>query len=797
MGEIIEVEIVPTRKLFYNNSFGIYAAIPKDEDEKSLVLNSYGNMTIKGKMQELTLEVPYKAKLEGVNDKKYGFGYNVHSIYRDLPKTKEEQKNFLATMMTDLQLEEIYRAFPQEDIIEMFKNNTFDVSKVKGIGNIIYERIRKKVLANVEWQSLFAELGKYGIKFETLKKIVDYFGTAENAIQKVKENPYYLVELHGIGFKKADIIAKNMGISETSTFRIHAGIKHVVGEEENSGHTYIERKDLINKSIECLVIDQKYIENQIDNVDGLFVQGDRIALYKTYTAESDVAKMLVIRLKNSTILNIDIDKFLTEQEEELGISLTKKQKEFFHNFANYNVNFLVGSAGMGKSALQKILINLAKIMKVGVSEIRPDDVNASKIFQSIKNITQDKTLTYRLLAPTGRAAKVLSQYVGDTEASTIHRAVGYGKRDKNEDDEGMYELNEDIIIVDEVSMMDIRLANVLLKKIVNQKAKVVFIGDDFQIPSVSAGNFLRNCLDSGVLPVTKLDKVFRQEEGGGLDIATKIRLGQKFIHDDFIGEMKFGKDTILRSVDQEYMEKGYQHYFKLLSQEYSPEDIMTLTPTKKGSLGTVLINKYIQSIVNPSDGIKKEIVYHDDCTFRVDDFVMNTKNTYEIRDIEGKLVDIVNGDNGIIVDIVRESDLKEYIKSEQKSILDNVLDMDEEEDEIGNEHKIGIHIKFDVGIVAIPFEKMDQLMHGWALTKHKSQGGSGLGVLSIIDKSHKFQLNANLIYTAITRFKEKLIILCQAETLNYALRKFENMRRKTFLEELLKNYNNVKNREVN
>lgn len=616
MSSIIEDEIIITRKLFYNNSFGIYAAEPSNSENHTFKLNSYGNFTIKGKFQELTLGVPYKVKLEGAEDKKYGFGYNVHSIFRDVPKTKEGQKNFLYSILTDLQVDEIYKAFPNEDVIELFKNNTLDYKKVKGIGKIVYERIRQKVLENVEWQDLFAELGKYGIKFDTLKKLVEIYGTAENAISKVKENPYVLTMVSGIGFKKADSIAKNMGMPEDSPFRIQAAIRHVIGEEEGKGHTYILRDNLIEQVIECLVLQENLIVEQIENTDGLYIDDDRIALHRTYRSEYEVAKMLIQRNQNSIKIEFDLEKFLIEQEIELGIKLTKKQREFFSNFLKYNVNFLIGSAGTGKSQLQKILIRLIKSMKntgntiLVINTLPKQDVSESI---SVNNETETQNaFSYRLLAPTGRAAKILSQYVDGEEASTIHRAIGFGKRSDDDEIQARTEIREDVVLSDESGMIDIKLENAFLKKVVNQDAKIVYIGDASQIPSVGAGNFLKDCIDSGVFPVTVSDKVFRQEEGGLLDVATKIRKGEKFIKDDFVGEMKFGSDTILRSVDQIHMESGYKHYYNILLKTYTPEDIMVLSYTKKGTLGTVTINKHIQEIVNPSDGIKKELKYHED-----------------------------------------------------------------------------------------------------------------------------------------------------------------------------------------
>lgn len=788
---LISEEIIPVRKLFYNNSFGIYAAMPTD-NTTSLKLNSYGNVTIKGKFQELILDVPYKVELEEVQDKNYGLGYQVHSIYRDVPKTVNEQRDFLYSILTDLQVSAIYDAYPDQNVIEMFKNDTLDYSKIKGIGKVVYERIRKKVLDNIEWQDMFAQLGKYGIKFDTLKVLIDMYGTSESAIQRVKDNPYVLTMVSGIGFKKADEIAKNMGITDDSPFRIRAAIRHVIGEEEKKGHTYILKNDLINGTIELLMLQEELIKEQIELTEKLYIDEDveKIALLKTYNSEYEVAKMLIERQKNSTIINFDLEPFFIEQEKELSIELNTdfkleiEQKDFFYRFLRNNVNFLIGSAGCGKSLLQKILIRLVKRLNDEGHNIEVENVNysPSASYSNEKHLNRETYYTYSLLAPTGRAAKVLSQYVDGEEASTIHRAIGFGKKE-NDEIKATYELKEDFLITDESGMIDIELENMFLRKITNKNSKLVFIGDASQIPSIGAGNFLKDCIDSGVFPVTVLDKVFRQSEGGMLDIVTKIRKGEKFINDDFVGEKKFGNDTILRSVDQIHMEKGYQYYYKMLLKTYKPEDIMVLSYTKKGTLGTVLMNKHIQSIVNPFDESKKELKYHDDCIFRVDDYVMNIQNTYETHDIQGRLVDIMNGDSGVIIDIVKESDIKDKMVDDENIYSEDRLN-DEGED-IGIKHLIGIYVQFDFGVVAIPFENVGNLMHSWSLTKHKVQGGSCKAGIVIVDRAHKFNSNANLVYTGASRCKEKLIFLCQASSLNFVLRKFENMNRRTFLCKML------------
>jgi ATP-dependent exoDNAse (exonuclease V) alpha subunit len=316
----------------------------------------------------------------------------------------------------------------------------------------------------------------------------------------------------------------------------------------------------------------------------------------------------------------------------------------------------------------------------------------------------------------------------------------------------------------------------LLSKITNPKARILFCGDSAQLAAVMGGNILHDAIESKVIPATMLDIVFRQSEGGILDIASRVRMKQKFIDDNFSGVKKFGENLIIHCVDQNHMQDGYKHYYKKYLNKFDPMDIMVLTPTKKGEIGTVEINKYVQELVNPKTEAKVEYQYGDYMTFRQDDYVMNVKNTYGIENDEGEAVTIVNGDSGTIQNIVLEGE--KYIKYVQ--------------DEEGNEDEImvdprGTIIEFDDDTVKLSLDEMNQLIHAWSITCHKSQGSSSKAVLIIADRSHKFQLSCNLIYTAITRAVDYCIILTQAETLNYAMRKVDNLRRQTFLESMLKN----------
>lgn len=722
----IDLDVIITKEVYYNptNNFGVYGGIPANsEDSIKLKYNKYGNITLKGFLPQLSTGQKYSMSLKEIYDQKYGTSYEVVAFKENIPTTPDQQKEYLKAILTPLQVEAIYEVYEGQDIIQLIKEDKFDYTKVKGIGEYTYQIIKEKIINNLELQHVLAELSKYGITYKMIKKLFEHYKSSTLLLNAIHENPYILTEVRGVGFKKADMIARQMGIELDNPHRIHAGIVYVLEQEQLNGNGYMEYDNLLQECVNLLEIDKSKIEHELESqIDKVIRIGDRFALQKVYNAEKYVAQRLLEmnrEIQNKT--DIDIEKFLTEQMEKYMIQLTDEQKNLFYNFIKYQVNFLIGSAGTGKSQLQKIIINL--IRKLNLKCI--------------------------LLAPTGKAAKILEQYTGH-HASTIHRAI----KIVDDDIEAMNDIYEDVVIVDESSMCDVLLVAKLLNKIKNPNARLLFIGDDYQLPSVGVGNFLYDCINSGVLPVTRLTKVFRQKDGGILDIATRIRHQESFLDRTFYGKKLFGKDLILHSLKQENMTKGYVHYYRQMLNIYSPDDIMILTPRKNGDLGTKAINSVIQELVNPPSQDKKEYLYGNDILFRQGDRIINTQNTYGVKDQSGNEVDIYNGDMGVIKDI-----------------------------DLENKHMI---IDYGFAIVNTPFDELDKIIHSYALTIHKSQGSSASCVIIIIDKSHAFQINTNLLYTAVTRAKEKCIILCQASAIENGLKKVANLQRKSFLLEFLK-----------
>lgn len=751
MSQFIETVLTPEKQIYANGDFRIYACSTKDQ---SIKLNNYNNVSIKGVMPRLDLGSEYKATLElGEINEKFGASYICISIFQDMPDTSQGQRDYLSTIMTEKQLAEVLKVYPHEntDIIELIKSRTFEYKKVSGFGEVVFERIYQKVVETIEYKELLGKYGKYGITFETILQLTEELGGSRQlTIQKLEDCPYILTLLSGWGFKRADVIAKRMGIKHDDINRIRYGIKYVIEDNQQNGHTYMYKKDLLRSGCDILEVSGELIEKEIENTDGLKIIEDKIALQNTYNAEYYIAEKLKEMLfDDNQELDFDVDDFVGRMEKKYDKKLTHQQRDFFEMVKKYRVGLLIGFAGTGKTQLQKFLVELL------------DELG----------------LRYSILSPSAQAAKVSTGYTG-VKATTIHRKVGWGKDKKQR---MLIEVDEDYIIIDEAGMMDIFIQNMLLQKLKNNKVRILFVGDPFQLLSVQAGNFLHDAIESDVIPKTMLDIVFRQKEGGLLDFATKIRLGEHFVKNDFSGKQVYGKDFILHCVEQGHMENGFKYYYKSYLNKYAPKDIMVLSPTKKGKLGTIAINKYIQSEVNQEDESKKEHPYGEVCIFRTGDYVINTQNMYDVCDYDDNPIELVNGDKGILDDIVKSAE--EMLEKDKRKYTEEEYRIEKSKEK----NKNGIVIHFNgLGKVRTNFNDISQLLHAWCITIHKGQGDAAPATLIIADKSHKFQLSANLIYTAITRSTERGILLTQAETLNYAIKKVDNMRRQTFLQELLK-----------
>lgn len=739
----IEIKVTPARELFFNeeNFFGIYGCDVNPDYINQVKLNKWGNISVKGSIPRLNIGEEYTMIVKEDTGSQYAGSYIIESLKQNRPTTVAEQRVFLETILTPTQVDNIYKVYSEEDdVVGMIEKGEFDYSRVHGIGDKTFEKLKEKVLSNLDMSEVLTFLSKYGIKYNMIAKLVKEYGNPQIVIQKIEDNPYVLTEVKGIGFKKADEIAKAVGYDMHSRHRIESCIRYCILEENGNGHSWVDYKTLLNKAIDLLNISKTYIEDVLHNgVENVLNLDDRFTTKGVYESEKYVAmKMVQYKTHSKKVFETDeLEKMIDEYCEENGVELEENQRQFFHDWNENAVLMLIGGGGMGKSWLQNILLK----------------------FVAKKN--------YRvaLLAPTGKASKVMTNYTG-MQASTIHRKAGVFE----DADEGVKEINEDVIIIDEASMCDIFILAKFFKALTNPNARILFVGDDFQLPSVGVGNFLYDIIHSETIKVSRLKKVFRQADGGILNVSTDVREGNNFLNDSANGRLVFGKDAVFWLVDQEYIRDGVISNYKKVIQSgrYSQEDIVILSPTNKGKLGTIALNKEIQKIANPPSANKKEkrVGRKDDPTiFRVGDLVMNTVNTYDIETVDGGIADIYNGDTGTIIDI----------DDEEKVFI---VEID------------GIQVKMKFGTI------LTNLVHSWVTTIHKSQGSQYDVVIAIADKSMTYQLNANLLYTGWSRAKSYMLVLGQAQTINRAMKKFANMERRSFLQELLYDFNSNSNKEI-
>lgn len=613
------------------------------------------------------------------------------------------------------------------DALEIIQYSPQRLTEVSGIGAAKAETITEAFQEQRELREIILFLSQYGITPNYAVKI--YKKYAEMTIAYIQENPYRLAdEITGIGFKKADLIAKAMGISTNSKFRIHSGIRYTLNTFHNEGHTYVPSDLLIDRIRELLGIDEAEVvagvqEMALKQKIQLERQDEEIIVYSMpyFYAETNTCNKLIelsqIELEK---LEIDVDQEIENIEKEDEIHLADNQKEAIRQAITNGILVITGGPGTGKTTIINTLI---------------------KVFEKLKK----KIL---LAAPTGRASKRMTETTGK-EAKTIHRLLEMGYSD---DDEGMlFQRNEDnplvadVIIIDEVSMVDIILMNSLLKA-VPLGSRLIFVGDVDQLPSVGAGNVLRDIIDSEIIKTVRLNEIFRQAGESMIVVnAHKINKGQYPVLNnkdkDFYFINRSRNDDILNTIIGLVKERLPNHY------KFDPiSDIQVLTPMKKGDVGSINLNKQLQQYLNPPDKYKKEREQREKI-FRVGDKVMQIKNNYTLKwtsldaGVEEQQGEgVFNGDIGYIFGIDNEA-------------TELVVDFD------------------DNRRVVYTFTQLDELELAYSITIHKSQGSEFPVVVIPVTWGPPMLLTRNLLYTAITRAKS-LVVLVGTES--YLKRMIDN-----------------------
>ena len=676
--------------------------------------NENDEITIVGCMPTLSVGESIEVEGKWVNHKTYGSQFEVNSFMPITPSSLEGIYVYLSSGMIHGIGEKMAKRIVDKfgvDTLDIIQNTPERLTEVEGIGMKKVKQIQESYEENRELRNIIIQLSPYGITPNYCLRI--YKKYKEKAIDIINKNPYRLAEdVRGIGFKIADEIASKIGIDKYSPERIMQGIIYTLNQSLASGHTYLPKQILIEQSVKILGVESKFVENGImdlaynqkvhlENKDGQIL----VYLMMYYICENGVCKE-IIKLSQHDIkdLHINIDEEIKIVEKEDNISLAKNQIEAVKEAINNGVTIITGGPGTGKTTTINTII---------------------KIFEN-----NDQKVV--LCAPTGRAAKRMSE-TSNKEAKTIHRLLemGFGSDSeelvffKDEEDP----IDADVIILDEASMVDIILMYNLLKA-VKLGTRVLLVGDSDQLPSVGAGNVLKDIIDSKVIKTVMLNEIFRQARESMIVVnAHKINNGEPLFlnvkNKDFFFLRKNTNEEILNEIVGLVSERlpNFYKFDKL-------KDIQVLTSMRKGDLGVNNLNIELQKYLNPPNKYKQEEEFAKRI-FRVGDKVMQIRNNYtrkwETEDKSESGEGIYNGDIGYIF----------HIDKDKKTV----------------------YVLFDkVKLSAYKYDELDELDHSFCTTIHKSQGSEFPVVVIPIVWAPPMLLSRNLLYTAVTRAK-KLVVL--------------------------------------
>lgn len=598
------------------------------------------------------------------------------------------------------------------DTINVIEQDIILLMEVEGIGKKRVNMIHESWERQKEVKNIMLFLQEHGVSTSFAAKIYKQYGN--ESIKKMQENPFCLADdIWGIGFKTADGIAQKLGVSRQSYLRLRSGVMYTLSELANSGHVYAEHKQLVSKAAMLLDVEEEYIIMTADQMvkdSDLIFEENAFYLPPFYFAETGTARKL-LRLFNYTADNNmpkDID--IAQIEKKLGIKYDKLQADAIRQASKYKVLVLAGGPGTGKTTVTKGIITAYK----------------------------EHGLKILLAAPTGRAAKRMTEATG-LESKTIHRLLeckppdGYKKNDENP-------LDGDVLVIDECSMIDIILMNSLLKA-VPKNMRLILVGDIDQLPSVGAGNVLRDIIDSEKFPVVKLSKIFRQAQ------SSRIITNAHLINAGKMPDISNGKYTDFFFIQKEKPEEIAEEIVNLVKDNLPNyykipiSQIQVLSPLQRGVAGTGNLNILLQEALNP-DGIG---IRRSGYIFRTHDKVMQIKNNYD--------KEVFNGDIGII----------EKVDIEERTLT---VDFD------------GRHIEYDA-------TDLDELVLAYAVTIHKSQGSEYPVVVMPMMMEHYIMLQRNLLYTGITRAKKILVIVGTKKALAYSVKNITVTKRNTRLKERL------------
>ena len=699
-------------RVTYNNPENGFSVIRLKREGESELTTVVGNLGIVNPGAHLSLRGHWK------NDPKFGRQFSAESFKEELPSTLTGIEKYLGSGL----IKGIGPVYAKK-IIEKFGMATIDIiekhperlCEVEGIGKKRLDMIVSGWDEQREIKNVMIFLQSHGVSTTFAVKIFKRYG--KRSVQLLKENPYRLAEdIWGIGFKSADKIAANMGFEPYSYARCLSGFLHILNEASTSGHCYLTREELLEESQAILEIEQESLGGHLEKAVGeesLIIDQGCVYIPAMLYSEIAVSKRIKEIIGSPSLLSLgDLDELIEQIQQEEKISYDDIQKEAIKKAASSKFMILTGGPGTGKTTTTLGIIKIFQEM-------------GAKII---------------LAAPTGRAAKRLSETTR-LEAKTIHRLLEF------KPGEG-YKLNEhnpldgDILIIDESSMIDLLLMHNLLKAI-PLHMRLILVGDVDQLPSVGAGNVLKDIIASERVDLVKLERIFRQAEDSDIIInAHRINKG-------LFPELKPGPQSDFFFIEEDDPEKLVELINELctrrLPRYYKVDpltDIQVLSPMQRGNTGAMNLNLVLQKSLNKNTrGID-----YGGRSYYLGDKVMQIKNNYD------KVV--FNGDIGII----------SHIDFEDKTIK----------------------VMFDNRIVDYELDDMDELVLAYAITVHKSQGSEYKIVVAPLTTQHYMMLQRNLLYTCVTRARQIMVLVGSRKAVYLAVKNNKIAKRNTRLAEFLK-----------
>ena len=733
--------------IFRNDENGYTVMVLKTADSEE-------ELTCVGTFPDVTQGVTIEAEGQFSQHHIYGRQFNIQSYAEKAPEDTQAMERYLGSGAIKgvgaALAARIVRCFG-EDTLRIVEEEPERLAEVKGISEKKAREIAVQVTEKADMRKAMMFLQKYGISLNLGAKIYQKYGQSVYSV--LQENPYRLADdISGVGFKIADTIASRIGIHADSDYRIRSGMMYTLLQASGEGHVYLPKDELFDRASQLLQVDVSYMEKHLMDmaIDRKVVlkENDReVLVYPSqyYRLELNTARMLTelnIRYPQNEQM---MERRIAQIEKETGTVLEEMQKKAVVEAAGNGLFVLTGGPGTGKTTT----------------------INA------IIRFFEGEGATLRLAAPTGRAAKRMTEATG-YEAQTIHRLLelnGVPDEDGRESQGVHFErnaenpLDTDVIIIDEMSMVDIYLMNALLKAIA-VGTRLILVGDVNQLPSVGPGNVLKDIIDSECFQVVRLTKIFRQalesdiiKNAHLINEGRQIELGNK--SQDFFCLKRYDVQQILGVMVLLIRDKLPKFV------NARPYDIQVLTPMRKGELGVERLNTVLQHYLNPPSPDKKEREFHQG-VIREGDKVMQIRNNYQIEwEVLGhynlpldKGVGVFNGDMGVVREI--------------------------------NHFAEQLVVEFDEGRrVTYGFAQLDELELAYAITIHKSQGSEYPAVIMPLLSGPRMLFNRNILYTAVTRAKQCVAIVGDEHTVRHMIENEKQQKRYTSLNLRLREMNTL------